>query len=535
MGEVFGIDLGTTYSAVAKIGDDDQPVVVNNAEGDSTTPSVVFFEDGGNIVVGRQAKSELIIKPDDGQALIKRDMGNDLRLDFFGNTYTPESLSALILKELVQAANAEGNTDISKAVITVPAYFGVREKEATKQAGEIAGLDVVGILAEPIAAALSVGVRGERKETLLVYDLGGGTFDTTVMIAEPGNVEVVAVDGNRVLGGADWDTTLAQLVVDRFREKTGISDNPSEDTEFMVELLKEIEKAKIALTRLVSTKVLCKYQDYKENVQVTREDFESATKHLIDQTVEITERTIATAQGIKPGLEIDKLILVGGSSRMPMVENALRAMGWDPEKTEFDLAVAKGAAIYGEALLIGAVPFPAPGGGSRDGDSAEAVPENTVERPFLGGAATLNIKNVLSRGIGVKFVKNDRTQTEYIGFLVHANDSLPIVDCTLEAFTAADGQTSVSIELYEQAGEVESEEVSSNKLLKESEISGLPSLPQGSPIHLLLNVSNEGLIRLSAREPQSGQFLEMEAQVSLLSKEEVDKAKIIVSGLMTKS
>ena len=216
MGEVFGIDLGTTYSAVAKIDELDQAVVVKNANGQDTTPSVVFFEEGGNVIVGAEAKSELIAAPDDGVALIKREMGNEHSLDFFGTTYTPESLSAVILKELVQAANTEGDTDIRNAVITVPAYFGVREKEATKQAGEIAGLKVVGILAEPIAAALSVGVRGERKETLLVYDLGGGTFDTTVMIVEPGNVEVVAVDGNRVLGGADWDTALAQLVVDRF-------------------------------------------------------------------------------------------------------------------------------------------------------------------------------------------------------------------------------------------------------------------------------------------------------------------------------
>ncbi|HMS75891.1 Hsp70 family protein [Gordonia sp. (in: high G+C Gram-positive bacteria)] len=534
MGEVFGIDLGTTYSAVAKIDELDQAVVVKNANGQDTTPSVVFFEEGGNVIVGAEAKSELIAAPDDGVALIKREMGNEHSLDFFGTTYTPESLSAVILKELVQAANTEGDTDIRNAVITVPAYFGVREKEATKQAGEIAGLKVVGILAEPIAAALSVGVRGERKETLLVYDLGGGTFDTTVMIVEPGNVEVVAVDGNRVLGGADWDTALAQLVVDRFIQQAGISDDPSDDPEFMIELLQAVEEKKILLTKKSETTVRCRFQDYDEKIAVTRADFEAVTKHLIDQTVDIAERTITTAKGIRPGLEIDKLILVGGSSRMPMVDGALRAKGWDPKPTEFDLAVAKGAAIYGEALLSGAVPFPGPDGGNGDGGTAEAVPANTTPRPFLP-SGTLSIQNVLSRGLGVKFVKNDSAHTPYIGFLVHANDSLPVVDFTLEAGTVVDGQSVVAVELYEQGGEVESEEPVNNAFLKKSEITGLPSLPKGSPIHLLLNVSNEGLVRLSAREPQSGQYLELEATVSLLDPKEVNEAKELVSGLMTRS
>lgn len=533
-GDVFGIDLGTTYSAVARIDDLDQAVVVKNANGQDATPSVIYFEAGGNVIVGSEAKSELIANPNDGVSLIKREMGNEHPLEFFGETHTPESLSALILKELVNAANAEADTAITKAVITVPAYFGVREKEATKQAGEIANIEVVGILAEPIAAALSVGVRGERKETLLVYDLGGGTFDTTVMIAEPGNVEVVAVDGNRVLGGADWDTALAQLVVERFVQQAGIPEDPSEDPDFMVEILQAVEEKKMILSKKTETTVRCRYEDYDEKVAITRDDFEAATKHLVDQTVDIAERTIETAKGLKPGLEIDKLIMVGGSSRMPMIEAALRAKGWDPKPTEFDLAVAKGAAIYGEALLSGATPFPQSGEASGDA-SGERPPTNTTPRPFLGGASTLNIQNVLSRAIGVKFVKDDAAQTPYIGFLVHANQALPVVDQTLEAGTVVDGQTVVTVELWEQAGEVESESLEANTKLKESDITGLPSLPKGSPIHLILNIDNEGLILLSAREPQSGQKLDLEAKVSQLDQQQVNEKKKMVTGLVTRS
>lgn len=529
-GDVFGIDLGTTYSAVAKINDLDQAEILKNASGADTTPSVLFFEAGGNVVVGSEAKSEMIAHPDDGCALIKRHMGTEYPLEYYGASYTPESLSALILKEMVSAANAEGSTNITKAVITVPAYFGVREKEATKQAGEIAGLEVVGILAEPIAAALSVGVRGEKKETLLVYDLGGGTFDTTVMIAEPGNVEVVAVDGNRVLGGADWDKALADLVVERFVAQAGIANaDPSDDPDFMVELLQTVEEKKISLTKRTEATIRCRYEDYDEKIIVTRADFEQATAHLVSQTAEIAERTIETAKTLKPGLQIDKLILVGGSSRMPMVDQALRAKGWDPVPTEYDLAVAKGAAIYGQALLSGAVPF------KTTGNPAGEIPVNTAPKYFLGGASTLNIKNVLSRGIGVRFARSDTDGTPYISFMVHANDSLPIVDEVQTAVTRFDNQSQVNVPLYEQGGEVESEEVEANTLLKEADITGLPPLPKGSPIELVLNINNEGLIRLTAREPQSGKSLELEAKISVLGAKEVEEAKELVTGLLTRS
>lgn len=535
-GEVFGIDLGTTYSAVAVINDLDQAEIVKNQNGEDTTPSVVYF-DGGVAIVGAEAKSSLITDADSGCALIKRQMGTVFPQEFGGQTYSPEGISGLILKELVNAANAERATAITKAVITVPAYFGVKEKEATKQAGEMAGLEVIGILAEPIAAALSLGVRGEKRETILIYDLGGGTFDTTVMIAEPGNVEVVAVDGNRSLGGADWDKALTQLVIDKFRDQAALSDDPAEDPDFMAEILQDAETKKKQLTRKQDATFRCRFGDADEKVLITRPEFESATAHLINQTVEITQRVIATASAKSPGLVVDKLLLVGGSSRMPMVDAALRTAGFDPIPTDFDLSVAKGAAIYGQAILSGAVPFPSGDTPSDGTEPGEQQATNTAPKYFLGGATTLNIKNVLSRGIGVEFVRDDGSGgfEPYIEFLAHANDPLPVVDLTQEAGTASDNQTGVRLKLYEQGGEVESERVADNKLLKEAEISGLPPMPRGSIIELLLGVSSEGLATLSAREPTSGRELKIEAKISALTDEQIQAGKELVGGLQTRS
>jgi molecular chaperone DnaK len=534
--EVFGIDLGTTYSAVAVINDLDQAEIIKNQNGEDTTPSVVYF-DSGVAIVGSEAKSSLISDPDNGCALIKRHMGTTHPQEFAGQTYTPESISGLILKELVNAANLDRGSAITKAVITVPAYFGVKEKEATKQAGEMAGLEVVGILAEPIAAALSLGVRGETRETILIYDLGGGTFDTTVMVAEPGNVEVVAVDGNRTLGGADWDKALAQLVIEKFKAQAGLSDDPADDPDFMVEILQNAETNKKLLTRKQDATFRCRFEEADEKVAVTRAEFEAATAHLITQTVEITQRVIETAREKSPGLVIDKLLLVGGSSRMPVVHDALNAAGFNPIPTDYDLSVAKGAAIYGQAILGGAVPFAVGDTSAAAGDGSGQQATNEEPKYFLGGATTLNIKNVLSRGIGIEFVRDDGAGglTDYVGFLVHANDPLPVVNASQEAGTAADNQTGVRLKLYEQGGEIESEVLSDNSLLKEAEISGLPPMSRGSAIELLLSVSSEGLATLSAREPKSGKELTIEAKISQLKPEEIEAGKELVGGLQTRS
>ncbi|EIV94665.1 Hsp70 family protein [Frankia sp. QA3] len=523
---VYGIDLGTTYSVIARINDLDQAEVLLNNDSSPTTPSVVYFESDSNAVVGAEAKRSQLRDPDNACSLIKRNMGTVYPLDFRGQKHTPESISALILKELVKIANSESGEQVSKVVITVPAYFGIQEREATKQAGQIAGLDVVGIVTEPVAAALSLRIRGEQPETVLVYDLGGGTFDTTVIRAESGKIEVVAIDGNRTLGGADWDEALAQLITNEFVEQAGLGDNnPRLDAEFEAELLGQAEDTKKSLTKKEKATVRCRYEDRDEQVTVTRAQFQAATRHLVNQTIEISQRVVATAERKVPGLKVDRVLLVGGSSNMPMIEAALREqLGWNPTKTQLDLAVAKGAAIYGQAAIDEVI--------STDGEEPGIAPD-AEEKYYLGGSKTLKLTNALSRGLGVEFVRPDSDE-KYVSFIMHANDAIPARSPKIKARTVADRQTAVLIVLYEQTGERESEVPTDNKHLRDRELP-IPSLPKGSPIELTLEVTAEGLARVTAYDPTGGQSVNVEAQVSVLSKDEVDLATGVVSGISLRS
>jgi molecular chaperone DnaK (HSP70) len=523
---VYGIDLGTTYSAIARINDLDQAEVLLNYDSNPTTPSVVYFEGDDNVVVGAEAKRVQLSDPDNACSLIKRHMGTAYPQEFRGKEFSPESISALILKELVKTANSELGEEVNKVVITVPAYFGIQEKEATKQAGQIAGLDVVGIVTEPVAAALSLGIRGEQPETLLVYDLGGGTFDTTIMRAEAGRVEVIAIDGNRTLGGADWDDVLAQLIADKFVEQAGLGDeNPRLDSEFEIELLGQAEDTKKSLTKRESATVRCRFQDKDEQVSVTRAEFEAATKHLVAQTLEIAQRVVATAEKKVPGLTVDRVLLVGGSSKMPMIDAALREqLGWSPASTDFDLAVAKGAAIYGQAAIDEVL--------STDGEELEIAPD-AEEKYFLGGSKSLSVTNVLSRGLGVRFEREDSDEL-YVRFFLHANDPIPASPDPVKGRTRVDNQTSVSIALYEQIGELESEVPEDNRRLQEKELP-IPSLPKGSLIDIALVVTAEGLARVTAHDPVGGQTIDVEATVSVMSEEEVAAATIDVSGMTLRS
>ena len=533
--KVYGIDLGTTYSAVALLNELGIPEIVKNFVGDDTTPSVVYFNDDGTVDVGSQAKQTQVSDPDNACSLIKRHMGEEYPLEFQGQEYTPESISALILKELVNNANSQNGLDINKAVITVPAYFGTQERQATKQAGEIAGLDVVGIIPEPVAAAISLCARQEEEQTLLIFDLGGGTFDTTILKTRAGNVEVIAIDGNRLLGGADWDQCLEDLFLQRFIEQAGLDEDndPSLDDDFMTELRVAVEDAKKMLTVRASTNLLLRFQDKKQRVEVTREEFEAATSHLVAQTIEITRRVIATAQEKFPKLHVDRYLLVGGSSRMPMIREALTEAGFNVENTDFDRSVAKGAAIFGQGEL------PAPEFSNADGDAASGD-SGSKSRPGVGPRRTV-VTNVLSRGLGInlarKVGKGKDEYEEYILFLAHANETLPL-SASMEGGILYDGQSSVEVALYEQGGETETEEPEANKAMvsgPSTTITGLPYLHANDPINVTLEVSTEGVATLVVVEPKSGKSFKAEAAVSVLTQEEVNKAKKQIARITTRS
>lgn len=474
---VYGIDLGTTYSSIARISDLGGAEIIPNFEGDQTTPSVVFFEAPESVVVGDVAKRSAVADPDNACLLIKRHMGTEYPQDFQGEVYSPEAISALILKELVRVANQESGGEATKAVITVPAYFGAQERESTRQAGQMAGIEVVGIVTEPVAAALSIGARSDRTETIMVYDLGGGTFDTTVLKLGDGQVEVVAVDGNRKLGGADWDAALVEMIVEKFTATADVGDeDPRHDEEFMIDLRLEAESAKISLTRRESTNLRLAFDGTKSTVEVTRAEFEEATRHLLTQTVEIAERTVEIAQQKDPGVSVDRVLLVGGSSRMPQVTRALtEQLGWQIEDTEFDLAVAKGAAIYGQAAVDEVIM-------TGDESSPVGLSADATPRAFLPGAsATLNVQNVLSRSIGVGFSRGVDDEEGYIRFFAHANDPIPLDPDPIEAQTLVPNQTTVKVRLYEQAGERESEVVADNRLITDAHLQLPTGLPEKSP------------------------------------------------------
>ena len=528
--KVYGIDLGTTYSAIARINDLDQAEIIRNTEGDFTTPSVAYFEESGNVVIGKQAKQVLVADPDNGAALIKRHMGTVYPLEYRGTTYTPESVSALILKEIVAAANIETGEDVTKVVITVPAYFGIQEREATKQAGEIAGLEVVGIVTEPVAAALSIGIGSDRTQTLFVYDLGGGTFDTTIMQVGGGKVEVVAIDGNRTLGGADWDQALVDLIAERFIAQAGLGeDDPRYDDAFLSELRRDAEQTKQSLTKRDSATVRCRYNSADEQITITRADFEDSTKYLVDQTIEICRRATALAESKRPGLTVDKFLLVGGSSRMPMVAAALKEqLGLEPIPTDYDLAVAKGAAIYGQTAVDEVL--------STDGETASASEEQATATPkhYLGGASTLQVSNVISKALGVRFFRDEHDKTGYISFIAHSNDAIPMTADSIEPATLSDNQTSVALSIYEQRGEKESEDPESNEELKSVDLS-VPPLPRNSPIHIDFAVTAEGLVQCKVTDPASGNFELIEVQTAVLSRDAVAAAKAQVSGLSLRS
>ncbi|MFI1195448.1 Hsp70 family protein [Micromonospora sp. NPDC020750] len=544
----FGIDLGTTYSVVSYIDETGRPAVVRNViTNDETTPSVVYFEEGtGEVVVGEAAKRVSRLYPSRVVERVKRSMGREAQWEFDDTTYTPESISALILKQLAQDAEYYTKRPVHQVVITVPAYFGLLERDATRNAGRIAGLDVVEVVPEPVAAALQYDLGGETTRTVLVYDLGGGTFDTTVIRIDADAVEVLCTDGDQQLGGADWDARLVQYLVDEFVGHAGPADDPTLDEEFMQDLALTAEEVKQQLSTVTSRRVPMRYAGASTSVEVTRETFEDVTRDLLDRTVEYTERTLNTLGdklGIAdPAAAVDEVLLVGGSSKMPAVARRLaERWGWTARLHDPDLAVAKGAARFALSRALWAW----------DGQGAAPTAEEKQQRASalalalgmdeesLTASANRRIVTVLPKSFGVKLQDTSapdwRSQPEnmYVEHLVHANEALPIEGRKLDARTIEDGQTAVQIEIYEQAGAAESPDLAANKPVDRGAgvIGGLPPLPRHSPIAISMGVSVGGELRLHAVEPGSGQELTIEVQVSVLSEDEVHQAREVVAAL----
>ena len=561
---IFGIDLGTTYSVVGYIDETGRAAVTRNGQGSDTTPSVVFFENEGNVVVGATAKAAAGQYPEQVVSLIKREMGDrEYRRTFFGVEHTPPSISAIILEALAHEAEEDTGRKVTDVVITVPAYFGLLEKDATRKAGEIAGLNVIGIVPEPVAAALQYGVNGSADGTaFLVYDLGGGTFDISLIQMTDTSIEVLVVGGDHRLGGADWDEKLLDHLVGQTIAQCG-DDSLRDDEPMLQDLRIMAEEMKKALSSVETKTQIVRYTGTPAKVTVSRGQFEEMTADLLDETIRITKRTLAEAEEKNPGIQgrISEVLLVGGSSRMPAVTAALRKeFGWDPRLADPDLTVAKGAALYAAGQTVRYVEEDQSDGQATNGTAGQAgsgsltargpVTEEAVRavadqtgltEDNVRKLAQRTVVNVLPKAIGVKLVDTTKAGWEddiesafYVEHLVDAQTQLPYEREPFVARTLVANQPEIEIEIWEQAGASPGREMAANHPLDASgRIEGLGpfSLSAGSPINIEINVDDEGTVHLRAVEPASNHEVTLAVRISILSAEQVDEAKRAHAGL----
>jgi molecular chaperone DnaK len=527
----FGIDLGTTNSCVGHIDDVGRAAVIKSALGEDTTPSAVYFESPRHAVVGRTARNAALIAPELVAQHVKRDMGQGVEYTFHGKPHTPEMVSAVILKELARGVEENIGQVVRDVVITVPANFGVAEREATRRAGQFAELNVLDLLAEPVAAALhyqAVTGAGPGERHILVYDLGGGTFDTTVIRVDGDDIAVVCTDGDARLGGADWDAIIVNYFLDKFADgHPGL--RPREDASFMQDLTIAVERLKEDLSSVQSRRHVMRFGGAVCHFDFSRDELEKLTQGLLDKTIAVTERTIAAArdQGVT---RFDDVLLVGGMTRMPAVARALNdRLGLTARLHQPDFAVAKGAALFALTRTI------RPAGGASSGlRSAQDVAESTgLTIPEVEELARKRVTTVVSRGFGVMSLdgRDPLALTDpirarkMIVHLLSANTPLPEDTGPFTFHTAMDNQRVVAIEVWEQAGEVESDEVADNRKIGQGILKIPARLPAQTPLEVTFYMSETGLLTVRATEPGSGMNLRFDLQIGDLDQAGMDQAR----------
>ena len=486
MSKVIGIDLGTTNSCVAVM-EGGEAVVIANAEGNRTTPSVVAFSKTGERMVGQVAKRQAITNPDRTISSIKREMGSDHRVNIDGKSYTPQEISAMILQKLKSDAEAYLGSPVTEAVITVPAYFTDAQRQATKDAGKIAGLEVKRIINEPTAAALAYGVDKEQAQKIMVYDLGGGTFDVSILEIVDGVIEVLATAGNNRLGGDDFDQCIMKYLVSEFKRSDGI--DLSGDKVAMQRLKEAAEKAKIELSGVTSSNINLPYITADAtgpkhlDVTLTRAKFNELTGHLVDATMGPVRQAMSDA-GLKPS-DLAKVLMVGGSSRIPAVVEAVKNFtGSEPFKgINPDECVAMGAALQAGVLT--------------------------------GDVKGLLLLDVTPLSLGIETMGGVCTR------LIERNTTIPVKKSQIFS-TAADNQTSVEVNVLQG----EREMAAANKSLGRFHLDGIAPARRGVPqIEVTFDIDANGIVNVSAKDLGTGNAQHITiTSSSNMSKEDIEKA-----------
>lgn len=487
MGKIIGIDLGTTNSCVAVM-EGGNAVVIPNAEGARTTPSVVGFSKNGERLVGQTAKRQAIANPERTISSIKRHMGSDYKVDIDGKKYTPQEISAMILQKLKTDAEAYLGQPVTEAVITVPAYFTDSQRQATKDAGQIAGLTVKRIINEPTAAALSYGIDKEDDQRVMVYDLGGGTFDVSIIEMGDGVQQVLATAGNNRLGGDDFDQRIINWMVEEFKKTEGI--NLSNDKMAVQRLKDAAEKAKIELSSTTTTNINIPFITADAtgakhlDMNLTVAKFNELTKDLVDATMGPVQQALSDS-GLSPS-DLNKILMVGGSSRIPAVQEAVRQkLGKEPFKgINPDECVALGAAYQGGVL----------GGDVKDGLLLLDVTPLSLGLETMGGVCTK---------------------------IIERNTTIPTKKSQIFS-TAADNQSAVDIVVLQG----EREFAKDNKQLGTFRLDGIAPAPRGVPqIEVTFDIDQNGIVHVTAKDLGTGKEQDIKITASTnMSKEDIDKA-----------
>lgn len=553
-GRIYGIDLGTTYSCIAYVDEHGKPTVVQNSEGQLTTPSVVFFETSENTVVGKTAKDVAEVHPDRVVSTVKRVMGDpDWVYDHNGSTYQPQDISSFILRKLVNDAQLIIGDKITDVVITCPAYFGVTQKEATKQAGILAGLNVHYVIPEPTAAAIAYGIEQSEDQVILVFDLGGGTFDITMIDVKTDAINVVCTGGDHQLGGRNWDETIAAWFAEQFANEADVpAENLTSDLETWQELLGIAEDAKMALSTRTSYTQRIRYEADRVVVELTRDKFDELTAPLLERTLSLTEELLETARG-KGCHQLDKLLLVGGSTFMPQVIEAVNAR-FSVEAHQFDpnQAVAKGAALFGFKCYLDEQikNWIAEETGKDTADiHVEEVAKEVLTRaeqgvaqqhglaaPGLRCLTQKKICNVTSKSFGIVVV--DRSGKEWVDNLIVADDAVPAM-LSKNFGTHQEGQEGVLLKCVENTrrngpeddfidfpASPDEQEQAGLKVIGTAEIWFTRPLPHGAPIEIRFSLAEDGLLTVHGMDLTTKQEVVGEFKTeAILTTEELEEKK----------